>query len=53
MKRHPEGTRPEKEVSCGASRVSPWFVELVVRCLWFIGTWWEQCKRKKNKGGKL
>ncbi|MBA7668869.1 hypothetical protein ES703_76986 [subsurface metagenome] len=25
------------------------FAELVVRCLWFIETWWEQRRRDKEK----
>ncbi|MBA7675668.1 hypothetical protein ES703_83905 [subsurface metagenome] len=45
MKRHAEGTR--------GGLITTWwdiqlrFAELVMRCLWFIETWWEQRKRDK------
>ena len=28
------------------------FVVLVVHCLWFIETWWEERKPEKNKRGE-
>ncbi|MBA7659397.1 hypothetical protein ES703_67375 [subsurface metagenome] len=33
-----------------ASKVPVWLAELVIRCLWFIETWWKQ--RKWSKEGR-